>query len=229
MAPLFFDCALQSRVIFDVGAHVGFYTLLAAHARSSARIFAFEPQPDAFQRLTRNVALNRTENVRCVPSACGAKDGSEILHEVVVAGIPSGSTLRGELMKPEWGLRCRSVNVIALDRFVRHEGLGQIDMMKLDTEGTESTVLEGMRETLRRDRPALFCEVLPGRNTGGPLEGLLGPLGYRYHLLTGDGPMVMQRIEPHPRWLNWLFVGPEHGLWRSVGSLPSLPEEAEVG
>ena len=212
MAPLWFGLASRAEVVLDVGAHVGFYTLLAAHANSKSRIFAFEPHPAVYGRLVRNVALNGVDNVRCVQSACGAKRGAGELHEVDVPGVPSGSTLDSRFMKPEWGIRSRVVSVVMLDEFVAGADLATVDLVKLDTEGTEPQVLEGMRDTLRRHRPVIFCEVLPDRGTEEALEAVFGSLRYRYHLLRGDGPRLMDRIVPDGRWWNWAFVPPEELL-----------------
>ena len=112
-------------------------------------------------------------------------------------------------MKPEWGLRAWPVEVVTLDRVVSDQRLGRVDLVKVDTEGAEADVLGGMRRTLHRDRPVIFCEVLPGRHTEEALEAILRPLDYRYYLLTPEGPNPMQRIRAHHTWLNWLFASLE--------------------
>jgi FkbM family methyltransferase len=205
MAPLWFQFAACAGSVLDVGAHVGFYALLAAHANPKGRVFAFEPHPSVYERLIRNLSLNGVENVQCVKAACGARAGAGELYEVDGRGIPSGSTLEPGFMKPEWGIRSRAVSVLMLDEFVTGADLGSVDLVKLDTEGTEPQVLEGMRDTLRRHRPLIFCEVLPDRGTEEALEAVFGLLGYRYYLLRSDGPKLMDRIRADLRWWNWLF------------------------
>ena len=212
MTPLWFELASRADVILDVGAHVGLYTLLAAHANSRSKIFAFEPHPTVYGRLVRNVALNGVKNVRCVQAACGAMGGTGELCEVDRPGVPSGSTLDSRFMKPEWGIRSRVVSVVLLDEVVAGADLATVDLVKLDTEGTEPQVLEGMRNTLRRHRPLIFCEVLPARGTAEALEAVFGSLGYRYYLLESSGPRLMGRIIPDARWWNWAFVPPAE-LW----------------
>jgi FkbM family methyltransferase len=205
MSPLFFRLATSARVVLDVGAHIGFYTLLAAHANPDGVVFAFEPHPRAYGRLERNVTLNALKNVRCVPEACGAVDAVAQLHSVDTEGIASGSTLNRGFMRPEWGLCSWPVNVAAVDPFVARTGIECVDLVKLDTEGTEADVLIGMLETLRQCKPAIFCEVLPDRNTEAPLMRILEERGYCYYLLTASGPTRMDRIRAHPTWFNWLF------------------------
>src|SRR5262249_9733803 len=74
-APFFFKLATQAAVTFDVGAYVGYYTLIAAHANPDGRVHAFEPMPVIHERLLNNIRLNELTNVECVPSAVGDADG----------------------------------------------------------------------------------------------------------------------------------------------------------
>ena len=92
IAPPWFRLAALADVVLDVGAHVGFYAPLAAHADPKSRICAFEPHSRAYGRPTRNVALNGAENVRCMRAACRARAGTGVIYEVDGRGIPSGST-----------------------------------------------------------------------------------------------------------------------------------------
>ena len=95
---------------------------------------------------------------------------------------------------------------MSVDTFARDHHLDGIDLMKIDTETTEPEVLRGALETLRRDHPSIVCEVLAGRGSEGGLEEILRPLGYRYYLLTPEGPVLRERIEGHPAWLNYFFT-----------------------
>jgi len=207
--PAFFALASRARAVFDVGAHVGFYAVLAAHANPTARIFAFEPHPRAFERLMKNVAMNRLDNVSCLRSACGEMDGMAQLHSIDVDSIPSRSTLDPAMMRPEWGVCSWSVEVLRLDRLVSDERLAHVDLVKIDVEGTEPQVLRGMPETLRRHRPKIFAEVLPGADTERQLEQLLEPAQYHYYLLTPRGPERRVKICPDVTWFNWLLVPQE--------------------
>jgi len=204
-APLFFRLAARSRVTIDVGAYVGFFSLLAAHANAGGSVYAFEPMADVYARLQKNIALNQLENIRCVPSAVGERDGTaEFYH--VSSGMPCSSSLSLEFMQSASDVRSSTVPVVTLDRFARENGLDRIDLVKIDTESTEPQVLRGMVETIRRDRPIFMCEVLKDRGSERALDEILRPFGYRFYLLTPDGPVQRERIEGHPSWLNYLFT-----------------------
>jgi FkbM family methyltransferase len=204
-SPLFFRLAESARVTLDVGAHVGFFSLLAGHANPRARVVAFEPLPPLFARLQANVVRNRLKNVACVRSAVGDKSGqAEFYH--VAAGLPCSSSLSVDFMRGTPDLTCSRVDVTTIDGFAVEAGLASVDLVKIDTESTEPAVLLGMCETLRRWRPTIICEVLPDRGTERPLEDILRPLGYLFYHLQPCGPHECARIEGHPEWLNYALV-----------------------
>jgi len=202
---VFLRLAAAAKVIFDVGAYVGFYTLLAALANPSARVYAFEPHPNAYGRLLRNVKTNHLVNVECLQAAAGEADTSSALF-CGPGWLPTSSSLSAEFMGSHDALLRVSVEVMSLDAFVRESGIERVDLLKIDTESTEPQVLRGMLETLRRDRPSIICEVLRGRGAEDRLEEILGGLGYRYYLLTPSGPMLVPKIAGHGAWLNYLFT-----------------------
>jgi len=205
-APLFYRLAGRAQVTLDVGAHVGFFSLLAGHANPAGRVFAFEPLEKAFLRLQANVARNALANVECIRSAAGAAPGRARLFFAELDGIPCSSSLSSEFMKGFGDVAETIVPVLAIDDFLRERGIPRVDLVKADTECTEPEALRGMARTLERDRPAIVCEVLSGRGTGAPLERILRPLGYRFYLLTPEGPRRQENIESHPEWLNHLFT-----------------------
>ena len=106
------------------------------------------------------------------------------------------------------------VEVISVDEFVARHALTGVDLVKLDTEGTEDSVFAGMVRTIEEHRPTFFCEVLPG----GPaeaIENILAPFDYRFYLLSDAGVQPCAHIEPHHTWRNHLFRPAEGRLDRS--------------
>ena len=209
--PLFFELASSSEVTIDVGAHVGFYTLLAAHANPAGRVFAFEPHPVAHERLLRNVALNGLSHVECVQAAAGARDGNADLFHVP-GGLPSSSSLCFDFMKSRGDVDRTRVDVVALDGFLEERRAGRVGLVKIDTEATEPDVLAGLAGRLRRDRPAIVCEVIKGRGAEEGLTAALHTLEYRFFLLTPDGPRSREKIEGDERCLNYLLVPRERNV-----------------
>jgi len=202
--PLFFRLASRSRVTLDVGAYVGFYSLLAAHANRAGKVYAFEPLDDVRERLQKNIELNELSNVQVFNNAVGAVDGAAEFFSTAT-NMPCSSSLSYDFMKSAEGVYGVPVSVITLDKFVIENNIPGVDLVKIDTESTEPDVLQGMVETLTRDQPFIICEVL-GRGSESKLEEVLRPLGYNFYLLTPDGPVLRDHIAGHPAWLNYLFT-----------------------
>jgi hypothetical protein len=108
-------------------------------------------------------------------------------------------------MKTAESLTSTKVKVFQLDKFVRENEIERIDLMKIDTETTEPDVLLGAKDILRKDQPNIICEVLKGRAEGQKLREILQPFGYKFYLLTPEGPVEKEEIEGHPEFLNYLF------------------------
>lgn len=138
----------EGMTVFDVGAHVGHYTLMAAKlVGPRGRVYAFEPEPDNYAILAKNVALNGYANVICVPKAISDRTGvltfylshqGNDRHSIV--GSPDASAHVS---------RCE-VPAITLDQFSASIGWPRVDVIKMDIEGAEPMAIAGMAQLLRR-------------------------------------------------------------------------------
>ena len=147
------------QVFFDVGANVGFYSLLGARlVRSTGRVVAFEPMPRNLAFLYRHVRLNRADNVTILPLACA----DALSTELFVAGENHAlGRLEGSNGEPKTtssqspGLL---VATISLDAAAEKLGL-RPDVIKIDVEGAELRVLQGAANILTQVRPVLLLSV----------------------------------------------------------------------
>lgn len=178
----------------DIGAHCGFFSLLAASlVGKSGIVWAFEPEEENFKRLLINVKINGCENVYCFKKAV-----SNYLHRAKLYLNPlneGGNTLEdpspsvcgndGFFSKQYLGrnlsdsLPAQEVEAISLDQFLRsYPGLSKKpDIIKIDTEGHELSVLLGMKKLLDCPTPpTIICEV--GKNND-KILGLLCDCGYK--------------------------------------------------
>ena len=209
--PLFFRMAEKSDISFDVGAYVGFFTLLAAHANPDARVFAFEPMPKIFERLNKHVHLNNLTTVKTIFGAVGSEEGEADFFHLDGYDLPTSSSLSYEFMKTSGEIISTKVRIFQLDKFAEENGIDHIDLMKIDTETTEPDVLLGAMNLLQKSKPNIFCEVLYGRAEGDRLKEILEPLGYKLYLLTPNGPVEKHKIEGDPLFLNYLFTTLDSG------------------
>lgn len=163
-------------VFLDIGANIGGYSLaVAAKAGAGARILAFEPQPEIFERLIYNIRANPFGNVKALALAVADRDG-----EITLFLDPNN---KGEAsVKIVSADEARQVKVPArtLLSVVREEGFASIDAMKLDVEGAEDLILRRyFADAPEGLWPKLIIVERGEDRWSGDLIGHLVSLGYR--------------------------------------------------
>jgi FkbM family methyltransferase len=137
-------------VIYDIGAHVGFYTLLSSQLTGSAgRVIAFEPYPPNIHFLNEHIKLNQLINVTLIPKAVSDRMG-QTTFEV------AESTSMGHLSNETSSATTIVVNTVALDQFIIEAQLPLPDVLKVDIEGAEFDFLQGARQLLETRAIKLF-------------------------------------------------------------------------
>jgi len=143
----------------DVGANIGEITLLAAKRLSSGLVLAFEPMPNVFAQLTRNVALNKFSSIRLFN--LGLYDSNGSLPLFVKNDHPFGTTNEGVTSLFSTG-KDRTETLVPLRKFDDVAGeasLTRLDVMKIDVEGAEWMVLRGAENSIKRFRPVIIAEI----------------------------------------------------------------------
>jgi FkbM family methyltransferase len=145
------------RRIIDVGANIGYYTVLAGYGvGETGKVIACEPNPATLKYITENIRSNNLKNVALMQCAVGASSGNARL-KLDLKGL-GGSRL---LSDAATDTDVVEVPIRSLDEIVISEGLtyDSIDFIKIDTEGAEHTVLTGARQILESSKPNLLIEV----------------------------------------------------------------------
>jgi FkbM family methyltransferase len=137
----------------DVGANVGYFTLLAAaRVGPTGQVVAVEPSPPAADRLESTVRENRISQVRLVRCGLGRAPGEVVLYDP----LPDNHT---PTMLGDPGAPGRAVPVRTLDELTNSLGLARIDLLKVDVEGYEPEVFAGAAGLLAAGRVrAVLCE-----------------------------------------------------------------------
>jgi FkbM family methyltransferase len=142
-------------VFFDIGANIGDYSATLAKAFPTAKIYAFEPHPVTFSVLSQSQG---GENVLCYNKALGSHAGELPLFDGANSNGSQHAALNRDVIveihrqAPESHL----VEVDTLDRFASSHNIEYIDFMKIDTEGSELSVLQGGRDLLAQKRIGLI-------------------------------------------------------------------------
>jgi FkbM family methyltransferase len=164
-------------VAIDVGANVGTHTLaFARYVGSHGNVLAFEPQPAVFEVLQRNIDQNGLGNVRAYHAGVGA-ERSRLYVDNIDGSRPAN--LGAAALHRDASAQRIAVPVMSLDEL----RLDACHLVKVDAEGMEKDVLEGMRETIDRRRPVLFVECNAIAD-GLMVMQVLHKRGYLFHLVA---------------------------------------------
>lgn len=147
----------KDMVCLDVGGNIGYYTLLESNIiGNGGKVIAIEPSPPNFQHLKKNLEIQDTQNVDAYNFAAGDVDGTVnfLVYQESNGSftIPDGETtnLPGELIK---------VKAKRLDTFLDEINIEHVDFVRMDVEGYESHIIQGMKNTIQKSKPMFQIEV----------------------------------------------------------------------
>lgn len=147
----------RNPVVVDVGANVGQFHFFAQQYLQARRIVSIEPLPECHDVLRRNAFSGED----CVNCAVGCATGEVVFHEAEQSQLSSRVVDEGVAVRKTRTVPCRSLDSIMAERQVEH-----VDLLKIDTEGTELDVLRSAEATLARTG-AVFVEMSVFRKATG--------------------------------------------------------------
>lgn len=181
---------LQPGLVFlDIGANIGYYTLLAAsRVGPTGRVIAFEPHPRNVELLTVSVRENGFEHVQIYPLAVSNVEGAvELIGDptstnasFAVPGVSDSADIA----------KAHHVKTVVLDKCLQAEP--RIDIVKMDIEGVEPLAWQGMRQLIQRHRPIVLTEFSPeairhqGFATPEEYLAMIRAMGYQLHILDSS-------------------------------------------
>ena len=164
-----------TRVVYDVGANVGYYSVLASKALGrTGHVIAFEPDPQNIAFLRRHLEMNGIENVQVVEAAVSDHCGEAMFQQEpsrYMGGLSQSGTL--------------PVRTLSVDELIRSDAFPSPDVIKIDVEGAEQQVLSGAEQTLRSRHPFVFVAT---HTTALHSEccQFLNSLGYKLEAIDGS-------------------------------------------
>jgi FkbM family methyltransferase len=183
-------------VFYDIGANIGFFTVLAAQlVGKSGQVYAFEPVPENAERVRYNAKLNQFKNVTVFQKAVSANKGE---GNLLLAHHSGGATLSTVGTPPD--LRgSMQVELVCVDDLVAQKKMKPPTAVKVDVEGAEIEVLKGMLKTIDQYKPIIFYEVDDGnkesfQQKSDALESFIRELGYKIIHLEDAYPTVAWNV-----------------------------------
>ncbi|MCL4247147.1 MAG: FkbM family methyltransferase [Anaerolineae bacterium] len=168
----------QASIVYDIGAHVGYYTLLFSKlVGDQGKVVAFEPLPENVKYLKSHIQLNRISNVTLFEVAVAKEPGTIFFRKVpdrsqgYIVQLPLGNDLQ--------------VSQVSIDRLVLSGEIAPPTHLKIDIEGAELLALKGAMDTLRNHRPMIFLAT-HGTEVHDACCKLLYGLGYELSPIVGE-------------------------------------------
>jgi len=199
VSELFVKYLKSDSCVVDIGANIGYYSLLAASQCPQGKVFSFEPDNKNFQLLKTSIAYNGFDKIiQAYNFAVSDANKTIIISDL---GNPGNSGARftaedEDLLKslisaPD--AYFKKIEAIQLDTFLTES---RVDIVKIDIEGHEPYAIRGMLNILKRDQPIIFAELAPsnikllgGMEAADFLQLLLN-IGYRISLITKSGSLL---------------------------------------
>ncbi|MFH2021098.1 MAG: FkbM family methyltransferase [archaeon] len=189
--------------ILDIGANIGWYSI---HLASSVKkIIAFEPLPQTFKRLQDNLKLNNIKNIEINNFGLGEKEDTfDFYYYPSTTVAASMRDLYTD--KEKKVVKCQ---VKVLDHVIKEK----VDFIKCDVEGAELSVLKGALNTLKRDKPILFLEMLRKwsqkfRYHPNDIIKLLIHRGYECYAISEKLNKIAE-VTDETKETNFLFIDPK--------------------
>lgn len=190
-AELFRGLLRSGMTVVDIGANIGYYTIIAARrVAPGGKVIAFEPEPENFAFLNASVEKNGFKNVSLHNLAVSDK-AEKINLNLYESNKGKHSIVKDSVDSREFS-ETILIQSIALDEFLKTQGVSQIDIIKMDIEGAESLALSGMQKTLAKAN-VLFMEFTPDsvRKAGHDPVAVLA--------LLRSGGFILKEIDEHKK------------------------------
>lgn len=196
-------------VCIDIGANVGYFSMLMAKTAAQGKVYAFDPIPLNSALLRASAELNGIENIEIIESAVGGSDGEVSLSQSTDSAY---SSIRDTERKPVE--RIIRVPMTTLDTFVDNRRIKCVDVLKIDVEGAEGLVLDGARKLLSDAalRPRVILMELFDRNLR-PYDtcaltiiDTMWSFGYTPFFITNGAELTEFRVDRLEEFHNVLFL-----------------------
>lgn len=195
-----------SDIIFDVGANVGIYSLVAKTINPQSKIYAFEPSQNTFYKLQKNITLNDFD-IECSQLALSNTNGNLTFYDVPNEHQTSASLSPDKLKNLSWyhgEVKEYDVEAVSIEHFIKSKNISKLDLIKIDVELHEPEIIEGFGKYLKEYNPIVFIEVLT-EEIANKLNNLIPLDDYHLYHLKEEGVVVPQnKFSVHPCLWNYV-------------------------
>ena len=155
-------------VFIDIGANIGYFSLLAATFSPSVKVISFEPVKDLFKKMTKNISINDSKKIMAINAAVGEMNEERELY----LSAPDNLGMSSFQQPENYSGRREKVEVISIDDWFKTSGITKIDLIKLDIEGSELEILNSPDSPIWLSKCQMLVIEIHDRMTPGTSEAL---------------------------------------------------------
>jgi FkbM family methyltransferase len=212
---IFIKLIKKVKTFYDIGANIGYYSLIGSMENKDLKVVGFEPACGPLFYFMKNIQLNEFNNIQAEGIALSHKEGEIEFYEIMnkkysylVHNLGGESNTGSKTTGRNFVLK--KVKTTTLDNYVISHNEQVIDLIKMDTEGTENLILEKSDYILREMRPIIICETI-FNTIEKELEQILLRYGYEFYNYTGEGLKKVPTLirDEYNGIDNCFFVHPE--------------------
>jgi FkbM family methyltransferase len=162
MQDIFSRYLKPGNTVYDLGAHQGFLSIVAAHrVGNTGQVFSFEPFPYNFSFLKENIQVNNIKNIKTFQAAVSNHSGkikfSNSVHDTANTYLSQSPTFSDTFLE---------VHAVSLDELIESKEITPPDFIKIDVEGAELDVLQGAQKLFSMHSPVVYLETHNVHNPG---------------------------------------------------------------
>ena len=177
-------------IVVDVGASIGAFSIRSSLiVGEKGKVIAIEPEPNSFKILDTNIKTNKLSNVLYLNLALSNKEGYENLH--IKSDIPSWSSFKKDMVNYD---KITTVKVKTLNNLFKELKLQRIDLLKIDTQGSEKEIIEGSLELLQQRLIRKIEIEIHKIEDIHYIINILRNYGYKYYIIYTDQYRILAYV-----------------------------------
>lgn len=149
-----FTAIFKPEVTLDIGANIGNHALVLS--KNSKKVYAFEPVQQVYEVLTKNIEINHLKNIFAFQLALSNTKGAQVIY---LSDTNIGSSSLNAFANAS---EQQTINTVIGDDFLNASSIKRVDFIKIDVEGFEGQVIEGLEKTIKASRPIILMEWKSG-------------------------------------------------------------------
>ncbi len=210
---IWFFLSCRSDEIIDIGANIGLYSIVSHMANYKSKIHAFEPSREFLVAL-KKIKIKNKIDLSINPFALGDKEEVVYFDGYRTTSDKKIKNYYSETINSKW----KEIKQKKLSKYLEHNNINKIDLIKMDIEKYEYKVLKDIKERIKRDQPNMLIEIINNdeiskNNINDVIGKIIKDMNYKIYLIDDKNNIVSRSaIITYSTYWNVLFLNNHSSL-----------------